>query len=196
MHNWAEKVRLAAGIAAAMALAPSGRASDGTITFTGAVTGNSCTIQVNGAGSGDATIVLPTVDVTALDNSSATPGTAAGTFFDITLGGCTASQADLSGVSPTQVAIYFEAGPNVDPASNALINSGTSNVEVRLYQASGSDVVGSPITPGVAGAGQPVAMSVSAPDTQHFYAAYWLSDGLKAQTGTVSTSVTYSVVYN
>lgn len=191
-----KQARIAVGIAATAMLATSGRASDGTITFIGAVTENGCAIQVDGTGSGDGMVALPVVDTTALDSSSAAHDTAAGTFFDITLSGCTASHADLSGAAPTQVAVYFEAGPNVDAATNALVNAGTSNVEVKLYLASGADVVGSQITPGASGAGQHPSQSVAATGAQHFYAGYALADGAKATAGTVSTSVTYSLVYN
>ena len=139
---------------------------------------------------------MPVVDTAALDNASAPRDGAAGTFFDMTLSGCIADHADLAGAQPTQVAIYFEAGPNVDPATNALINAGTSNVQVKLYQASGTNVVGSQITPGTAGVGQPASQSMAAAGTQYFYAGYALTDGVQAKAGSVSTTVTYTLIYN
>jgi len=189
------RVCRAAGIAGAAMLATCGRAADGTITFIGAVIGNSCTVQVNGAGAGDGVVTLPTVDTTALDNGAASGGAAAGTFFRIALTSCGAGQADTSSAAPTRVAVYFEAGPNVDPATHALINSGTSNVEVKLYQASATDVVGSGITPGVDD-GQSTSQSVATASTQHFYAGYSTRNGVPATAGTVSTTVTYSLVYD
>ncbi len=45
-----KRAMVVAGIATAMALPLSGQASDGTITFTGAVTANTCTVSVNGSG--------------------------------------------------------------------------------------------------------------------------------------------------
>jgi major type 1 subunit fimbrin (pilin) len=195
MNARVNRARAAAGIATAMTLAMPGRASDGTITFLGAVTGNSCTVQV-GAADSNGIVALPVVDTTSLDGSSASRNASAGTFFKITLGNCVANQADVSGAQPAHVAIYFEAGPNVDQTTHALINAGTSNVEVKLYQASETHVVGSPITPGAAGAGQPASQLLAAAATQHFYAGYSLASGAKATAGTVNASVTYSLVYN
>jgi len=195
MNARINRAKVAVSIAAAMTLALPGRASEGTITFTGAVTGNSCVVHL-GAGGPSGVVALPVVDSSALDGSSASRNTSAGTFFEITLSGCIADQADPSGVPPAQVAIYFEAGPNVDRATHALINAGTSNVEVKLYQASQTNVVGSPITPGTAGTGQPASQPLAGSATQHFYAGYSLVGGAKATAGTVSTSITYSLVYN
>lgn len=195
MFTRVSPAKIAAGIVSAMSSVTPGLASDGTITFIGAVTGNSCSVQVNGVGS-DGTVALPVVDTTALDDSSPARNTAAGTFFEITLNSCIASHADLSGAPPTRVALYFEAGPNVDQSTHGLINAGTSNVEVKLYQASESHVVGSQIAPGTSGAGQPDSQAVTAASTQYFYAGYWLARGVKATAGTVNTSVTYSLIYN
>src|SRR6185312_263747 len=143
------RAMMAAGIAAAMALPMSSQASDGTLTFTGAVTANSCTLAVNGVTGADATIALPTVDTAALSNVSPRT-TAAGTFFSIAVTSCTAL-LDIGGTAaPATVQIYFEAGPNVDETTGGLINTAPSgsNVEVNLYNASGATVVGTQIKPG------------------------------------------------
>jgi major type 1 subunit fimbrin (pilin) len=168
-----------------MAAPMSGMASDGTITFTGAVTGSSCAIDVNGAAAADGTVALPTVDTAALTDADGTKTDAGGTFFYMTLSGCTMTE--------TNVRIYFEAGPNVDEATSGLINGGTSNVEVKLYKASEASVVGDLITPG---------RSTMQPDqltdtggTQWFYATYSTEANGAATAGTVSTSVTYSLIY-
>jgi major type 1 subunit fimbrin (pilin) len=181
---------LATMFSAAMALPPAGVASDGTITFTGAITENSCSISVNGAGSIDGTVALPIVDATALARGPAPQSTAAGTFFNIALSGCVLTHADLAGNVPGRVAVYFEAGPTVDAATHALINSGTSNVEVKLYEATGATQVGSQIMPGTV-AGQ----SAAGEGTWYFYAGYSLAGQGALRAGTVSTSVTYSLVY-
>ena len=178
-----------------MTLAMAGQASDGTITFTGAVTGNSCSVRI-GAGGNSGIVALPVVDVTALDATSPSRTSSAGAFFQISLSHCVADQADLAGATPTQVGIYFEAGPNVDHTTHALINAGTSNVEVKLFQASQANVIGQPITPGVAGDGQPGSQAMAGVATQHFYAGYSLAGNAKATAGTVSAAVTYSLVYN
>jgi len=101
-----------AGVAtgAALALALTGaRASDGSITFTGAVTGNSCTLHVG------------------------TDQAAAGTLFEITLDGCVASRADASSATPTRMAILLRAVPGAEQPAPALVDAVSGNVLVKLY---------------------------------------------------------------
>jgi major type 1 subunit fimbrin (pilin) len=201
MNMLLKRAMLAAGIATALALPQAGEASDGTITFTGAVTASTCTLSVDGgANAGTATVTLPTVDTAAL-TGSAPHTTAAGTFFSIGVSGCVA-QTDIGNpaAAPTHVQIYFEAGPTVDQATGGLINTtgaGYSNVEVKLYNASGSTVVGTQIMPGT-GTNQPTSLLLSAGGTQWFYAGYATSGAgaAGATAGAVNTTVTYSLIYN
>jgi major type 1 subunit fimbrin (pilin) len=182
--------------AAVVALPLPGVASDGVITFTGAVTANSCSISVNGGGK-DATVTLPVVDAAALANGSGTDK-AAGTFFSIALSACDNSHADSGSggnVAPTLVAIYFEAGSGIDAVTGGAINSGTSNVEVNLYKASGAAVVGAQITPGRS-ASQPDYQAIGSTGTQWYFAGYSTAGAAAAATaGTVNAVVTYSLVY-
>jgi major type 1 subunit fimbrin (pilin) len=204
IFNWEDRMDIrikraliAASVATAMALPLSTQASDGTITFTGAVTASTCTLSVNGAANaGTATVALPTVDTSALTNT-APRTTAAGTFFSIGVSACTAATDIGAGpAAPTTVQIYFEAGPNVDEATGGLINTVTgSNVEVRLYNASGSTIVGTQIQPGT-NTNQPTAQSITTGGTQWFYAGYSTAGANAAATaGAVSTSITYSLIY-
>jgi major type 1 subunit fimbrin (pilin) len=193
-----KRAMLAAGIVTTMALPLTGQASDGTITFTGAVTASTCTLSINGtANNGTATVTLPTVDTAALTGAGAGT-TAAGTFFSVGLASCHAA-TDIGTVpaAPTSVAIYFEAGPNVDEATGGLINTvAGSNVEVNLYNASGSTIVGTQIQPGTP-THQPTALTIAGGGTQWFYAGYSTAGaGIAATAGAVSTSITYSLVYN
>ena len=190
-----KRAMIAAGVATAMVLPMSGHASDGTITFTGAVTANTCTVSVNASGA-NATVALPTVSTAALDNTS-TKTTAAGTFFNMAVSACTATPlADIGGNAPTTVQIYFEAGPNVDEVTGGLINTvAGSNVEVRLYNASAAAIVGTQIMPGT-GTNQPLTQAIGTGGTQWFYAGYSTAGANAAATaGAVSTSVTYSLIY-
>ena len=194
-----KRALMAAGIATAIALPLSSQASDGTITFTGAVTANTCTVSVNASGA-DATVALPTVSTAALNNTTAKT-TAAGTFFSMAVSSCTASPvADIGGTAPTTVAIYFEAGPNVDEVTGGLINTvAGSNVEVNLYNASAASIVGTQIKPGTQ-TNQPLAQAIGTGGTQWFYAGYSTAGtnglaGAAATAGAVSTSVTYSLIY-
>jgi major type 1 subunit fimbrin (pilin) len=137
-------------------------------------------VQVNGEGTGDGAVALPVVDTAALGSNG--PPDAAGTFFDISVSSC---------VSPTtRVLAYFEAGPTVDPLTHALISSGTSNVGVKIYEASEATVVGAQVSPGVTTAAQALTDS----GTWHFYAGY-SSETDEPRAGTVITSITYSLVY-
>jgi major type 1 subunit fimbrin (pilin) len=193
-----KRAMLAAGIVTTMALPLTGQASDGTITFTGAVTASTCTLSINGGtNAGTATVALPTVDRAALTSTGAGT-TAAGTFFSVGVTGCSGVADIGSGtpVAPTSVAIYFEAGPNVDEATGGLINAvAGSNVEVNLYNASGSTIVGTQIQPGTP-THQPAPLTIASGGTQWFYAGYSTAGaGIAATAGAVSTSITYSLVY-
>lgn len=198
MNALVRRTMIAASIGVAMALPLSGQASDGTINFTGAVTASTCSVNVNGAGSNTGGVTLPTVDAASVGGASGA-GISTGTFFNVALTGCTTAN-DIGGAAPTHVQIYFEAGPNVDEATGGLINtasSGGSNVEVKLYNASGSSVVGTQILPGTAT--QPPTLSATADSTQWFYATYsgsGLAAGVQVTAGVVNTSVTFSLVYN
>lgn len=199
MNFQIKRALIAAGAATALVLPLSGQASDGTITFTGAVTANTCTVSVNASGA-DATVALPTVSTAALDNTAAKT-TAAGTFFNMAVSACTANPiADIGGAAPTTVQIYFEAGPNVDEVTGGLINTvAGSNVEVNLYNASAASIVGTQIKPGTP-TNQPLAQAIGAGGTQWFYAGYSTAGtnglaGAAATAGAVSTSITYSLIY-
>ena len=196
MNIWIKRAATAAGVAAVMGLPMSSLASDGTITFTGAVTGSSCTIDVNGSGSTTTTVALPTVDTAALTDV-APRSTAGGTFFNMVLSGCAAVDDYGAGAAPTNVQIYFEAGPNVDESTGGLINGAASgsNVEVKLYNASEATVVGTQITPGKSTV-QPPVQTVAGAGTQWFYAGYSTEANGAATAGAVSTSITYSLIYS
>jgi major type 1 subunit fimbrin (pilin) len=193
-----KRAMMAAGIATAMALPLSSQASDGTITFTGGVTANTCTVSVNASGA-DATVVLPIVSTSALTNA-ATKTTASGTFFNMAVTACTATHLDIAGAAPTTVQIYFEAGPNVDEVTGGLINAvGGSNVEVNLYNASAASVVGTQIMPGT-NTNKPPTLAIGSGGTQWFYAGYSTAGtnglaGAAATAGVVNTSITYSLIY-
>ena len=204
MNMMIKRTMIAAALTTAAALPLGSQASDGTITFTGAVTASTCTLSVNGgANAGTATVALPTVDTAALAGGLAT-STAAGTFFSIGVSSCTAAH-DLGapspgGSAPVHVEIYFEAGPTVDQATGGLINTtgaGYSNVEVKLYNASGSVAVGTQIMPGTP-TNQPTVLTIANGGTEWFYAGYSTTGAGAggASAGAVSTQVTYSLIYS
>ena len=203
MNTSIKRAMIVAGITTAMALPLATQASDGTITFTGGVTANTCTVQVNGAGTGDGSVTLPTVSQSALTNVGQKT-TAAGTFFFIKVSACALSTADLAGpVAATSVKVYFEAGQNVNPLTGGLINTvaaapNGSNVEVRLYNASSAgqaNIVTTQILPGTL-PNSANMIELSAGGSEYFYAGYSTAGAAAAATpGLVSTSVTYSLIY-
>ena len=167
-----------AGLALA---ATSAHAADGTITITGEITGQTCTISGNGGGK-DFTVTLPGVSTSAL----AAPGsTAARTPFQIALSKCTPNSGNAS--------VYFEPGLTVNAGTGQLKNTnGTAeNVEIGLLNKDGSNIK--------LGATQGNQKSQVVPikdgaATLDYYAQY-VATGGAAGSGSVDTSVMYSVSY-
>lgn len=173
---------LAAVIAVAAVVPAVSHAADGTITFTGQITSQTCTISGNGGGK-NFTVTLPTVSTSAL----ATAGTTAGrTPFNIALSNCTPNSGNVS--------TYFEPGATVDTTTGQLINaSGTAtNVEVGLLNSDSSV-----ITLGAAQASQnsKVVALASGAATLKYFAQYVATNGASTA-GTVNTTVMYSIIYN
>ncbi|VWD34792.1 fimbrial protein [Burkholderia lata] len=168
----------AAGLVAAASAA---HAADGTITITGEITAQTCTISGDGGGK-DFTVTLPTVSTSALS----APGSTAGRKpFRIALSNCSPNSGNAS--------VYFEPGTTVNPQTGQLFNAtgDARNVEVGLLNKDGSN-----IKLGVAQAGQnsqtvPIAGGAA---TLDYYAQY-VATGGAAGAGTVGTSVMYSVSY-
>ncbi|MFI8482757.1 fimbrial protein [Pseudomonas sp. NPDC078700] len=105
-------------------------ASDGTITISGQVVDTSCDISING-GSGDTTVVLPSVSKTNLANAGDVAGS---TSVSLSLTGCPATGS---------VRAYFEA-QNVDQATGYLQNNAVdtpaTNVQVQVTDTSGAAI--------------------------------------------------------
>lgn len=174
-------------------LSPAASASDGTITFTGRITTNTCTISGNGGGT-DFTVALPPVSASTL----ATAGNIAGrTPFNFQLTGCTPATAD--------VAVYFEPGAAVDLATGRLINTTVSapatddspgitaatNVQIGVLNADLTNVA-----VGAAFASQntqQVAITGGTASLQYY--AQYVATGGAATAGVFTSALTYSVVY-
>lgn len=160
-------------------------AVDGTITFTGEVTNNTCTISGNGGGK-DFTVTLPKVSATALNTA---PDHVAGrTGFNIALSSC----------NPTggNVRTYFEPGPTVNLTTGRLTTA-VPNVEIGLLNADFSSIkIGAAdgSTPGTTQNSQTVAISGTGTATLPYFAEYNALAGA-AGTGLVNTSVRYTLIY-
>jgi major type 1 subunit fimbrin (pilin) len=165
-------------------VAPFACAIDGTITFTGEVTSNTCTISGNG-GSNNFTVTLPKVSATALNTA---PDHVAGrTAFNIALTDC----VPASGTVRT----YFESGPTVNLGTGRLTTTVT-NVEIGLLNADYSDIkIGAADGSTVGTQNSHTApISASGTATLPYYAEYNALAGA-AGTGVVNTSVRYTLIY-
>ncbi|ABF11116.1 fimbrial protein [Cupriavidus metallidurans] len=153
-------------------------AADGTITFNGQVTSNTCTIN---GGTPDFTVTLPTV---AAGTLSASGNTAGRTSFNIALTSCTGSSAHT----------YFEAGPTTDSAGRLMLTTGStaSNVQIQLLNGSDQTLVKA----GFADASQnSLSASISGGSaTLTYYAEYYATGAAGA--GSANSSVMYTIAYN
>jgi major type 1 subunit fimbrin (pilin) len=182
-----KKTLLSAALVAVMgvvAFAPqNAKASDGTITFNGNITGQTCTISGNGGGP-NFTVLLPTVSTTSLKAAGLVAGA---TPFPIALSNCSPASGNVS--------TYFEAGSTIDLVTGNLLNvtGSATNVEVGLLNAKDS----SAISLGKAQASQnslSVPISASGTATLNYIAQYVATNGAST-VGTVATTVTYSMSY-
>lgn len=177
-----KRLTLASIATAIVAFAPlAAHAYDGTVTFTGALSGASCDIKVNGADN-NGTVQLPTVGAAQLASKGSVSGA---TNFAIELSKC-----QNAGQS---VRAFFEAGPNVDNADGTLINRAAANaatkVAVQLL-----DTYGKPLKVGDDSQRTVTPVALQSGAAKLVYGAqYYAQDATTA--GNVSTSVTYSIDY-
>jgi len=152
------------------------QASDGTVTFTGSIVATTCLIAAGGA----VAVTLPPVDASALSSSGKT---ATPTPFNIVMSGCTNGQ---------QVHAQFEMGPTVNAATGNLKNAGLATfVEISLLNPALQAINIATLNNDGAGTG---LTTTAGANTLTYYAQY-IATGT-ATAGTVSSSVTYSLVYN
>ncbi|AME26099.1 MULTISPECIES: fimbrial protein [Burkholderiaceae] len=176
----------AAATIATIALASTGAsAADGTITFTGAVTDTTCSIDAKVSGAADKNVTLPTVTNSTLASKGSTAGTTSATDLTFSLSGCS---------TESKAVARFENGPTVDQTTGYLANqapAGAENVQVRLLNASHLPInVATGENNDMAGNG---AAIVSGNADLKYFAEYYATGAAKA--GPVSTSVQYTVDY-
>ncbi|UGA53577.1 fimbrial protein [Vibrio sp. VB16] len=167
------------------------QANSGTISFSGMVTDSTCTVEVDGKGS-NATILLPTVSKTVL---SAIDATAGKTGFNIVMKDCT-----LGGTpADTQVSTYFEAGPTVDINTGLLINTiGTgaaTNVALQLLDGTNDKKIEIGRESQTAENSYATVAGTPAATATLPYAVQYIATTGAATAGTVTSSVTYNVMY-
>jgi major type 1 subunit fimbrin (pilin) len=156
---------------------------DGTITFNGALTATTCTINGNNSNSKDFTVQLPTVSTSILTQLGDTAGD---TGYPIVLSAC----APVS--STSKASVFYQAGATVDPTDGRLIVApgGAGNVKLEILNADGTQVK----------AGYPSDLQNSKPAdissggaTLNYIARYYAIGATSA--GVANSSVIYSIDY-
>ncbi|MWL86411.1 MULTISPECIES: fimbrial protein [unclassified Cupriavidus] len=187
------KATLFAAAASLATIAPQAFAADGTITFTGAVSAQTCTVAGPG-GNTDFSVTLPTVRAAAL---SADGDTAGRTPFNVQFTGCNPTTGN--------VAVYFEPSASMDVATGRLRNmfqtvpatettpavNPAGNVQIGVLNADLSQIMmGSAF--GTQNS-QTVPLAAGAATLRYF--AQYVATGGGASAGQISSTATYSVVY-
>ncbi|SAL46160.1 fimbrial protein [Caballeronia choica] len=173
----------------AIAVASTGaQAADGTITFTGAVSDTTCSINTVASGAADKAVTLPTVSTRTLGANGATAGTSAATDLTFALTGCSAGA--------TKAVAHFENGPTIDQTTGNLKNQSVdagaaTNVQVRLLNASLQPInVVTNANNDLAGNGAAIVTNAA---NLKYFAQYFATGAATA--GPVSTSVQYTMQY-
>ncbi|HAV1831838.1 TPA: type 1 fimbrial protein [Enterobacter hormaechei subsp. steigerwaltii] len=157
-------------------------AENGTVSFSGQLTGSTCDASVEGQGP-DATIVLPTETADEVN----TKGEAGKTPFTITLSNCQGSYGTARA--------YFEGGSTVS-TNYTLLNTGGTASGVHLILRTAADTF---IKPGIDASMQNGQFyDISSGSATMNYNISYISNantGGPATGGTVKSSVTYSIEY-
>lgn len=172
--------------ASAMGAQMAHAAPDGTITFTGNITADSCKIN-GGSAPQNFAVTLPTVTTGDLPADGATAGS---TGFRIALTNCPASV--------TSVHTFFEAGPTVDLGTGRLITTGgATNVQLELLNKDNVTVIKAGASDGMSAGQQksvPVTV-VSGAANLDYYVRYHATGGA-AGAGGANSTVMYDISYN
>ncbi|CAB3695314.1 Major fimbrial subunit SMF-1 [Paraburkholderia graminis C4D1M] len=166
-------------VASAAHAAPA--SNGGVLTINGQLTANTCTVSGNGQGT-NFTVTLPTLAASALSAAGATAGS---TGFNIALTACTPSTGNVH--------TFWEYGSNTLADGNLLNNGTATKVEVQLVDYNGTRKVLDVSKADGAQNAQNVAITSGAASLQ--YAAQYVSPAGGATAGTVTTNVTYSMIY-
>ncbi|KGT94987.1 hypothetical protein NG99_04900 [Erwinia typographi] len=151
---------------------------DGTITFNGFISSQTCDVSVNG--SKDGGVTLPNIVSSLLAEEGQVAGN---TTFTVNVKDCATKEG--------KVRAFFQAGTNVDLATGTLKNNGTAkNVHIQIL-----DPKGNPLK-----VGDESQRSATNEETLKdgsaalVYSAQYYVTG-KSETGVVATSVEYSIDY-
>ncbi len=174
--------------AAILSLAAGGAYADpasngGVLTINGELVATTCTVSGEGQGNNFA-VTLPKVSVNALSAAGSTAGT---TGFTIALSACDPKSG--------KVRTYWERGANTLANGNLKNTGAASNVEVSLIN--NNVTWGKMDVSKLDDAQNSQAVSIGTDGTAQLkYAAQYVSPDGGATAGTVTTSVTYSMIYH
>ncbi|MDF3839161.1 fimbrial protein [Cupriavidus basilensis] len=168
---------IAAGV---IAISQNALASDGTITFNGNITAQTCTIA-SSAGGKDFTVVLPTVSTSIL---AAAGQTAGDTAFSINLSACSPNSGP--------VRTHFEAGSTVNAQGRLLQQAAGTATNVDIQLLNGDSTVIKAGDPDASQNSKPTAIA-SGSATLPYIGRYYATGTSTA--GTVTSFVTYSLAY-
>lgn len=194
-----KKIALLTSVAGLVMMAMNtAQAADGTINFTGEVVTTTCKVDTTVAGAAKDGVKLPNVANNQLATVGATVGRQA---FSLELSGCELASSATATTPVSKVAVFFEAGPNVDLVTGMLkpaAASGTgapavaSGVQIAIVDPSNNErlKIGSAqsrfvdIDNKVGGNGRAIMR----------FASEYVATG-PVTAGRTDTSVTYSLVY-
>ena len=194
-----KKIALLTSVASLVMMAMNtAQAADGTINFTGEVVTTTCKVDTTVAGAAKDGVKLPNVASNQLATVGATVGRQA---FSLELSGCELASSATATTPVSKVAVFFEAGPNVDlvtgmlkpaAASGAGAPTVASGVQIAIVDPSNNErlKIGSAqsrfvdIDNKVGGTGRAVMR----------FASEYVATG-PVTAGRTDTSVTYSLVY-
>ncbi|MFO2462306.1 type 1 fimbrial protein [Pseudomonas sp. 15FMM2] len=183
-------VALAAALTSANVMAAD-NAAGGVISFSGAVTDTTCTI--NGGKSADFTVALSPISVTDA-------GTNVGLVtknkksFSLTFSGC----SPAAGVAGTPLKMYFSSADNISTDGKYLLNNSVNESDTSVAKN-----VGFALT--VPGTNAPIQLNVPfttavtgtepTPETVVFDAHYYKPNVAAAKVGALSSNLTYTISY-
>ncbi|MBS7560116.1 type 1 fimbrial protein [Pseudomonas sp. RC4D1] len=158
-------------------------AGDGTINFKGAVTGQTCTIGVNGGGASPS-VALPDVSGSNFTSVGVTQGA---TNIDFALTNCVGTAVKAS--------VYFGAGTGINPdgtiANSATGATAAKNVALQIIDGNSRPVIIGSSTQTTS----PVTAPIVSGAATLKYAVQYIATTVPVVPGTVSGAVTYSINY-
>lgn len=166
---------------ALIAAASSAYAVDGTVTVSGTVVSNTCTVTPS-----TSAVTLPTVSTSALNSIGAVAGM---TPWNVTVSGCGATSINMN--------TYFEYGSTTNSSGRLSKSSGTSTgVDIQVLQLNAGTLTVLDLSK-PAGSQNTVAVATNASGTatQNFFLRYYATVATVGA-GTFNSSFTFTVVYS